>query len=80
MAFAFVGRRISKSHEDYLEILYREGDTDNIYHWLELAVDTGYQAAVSSYGAYISHTPDKLDYPLNLVKGYALFSLMEAEE
>ncbi|ROO02692.1 hypothetical protein BK673_26850 [Pseudomonas fluorescens] len=66
-----------KAMMDYLEILHREGDTENIHHWLELAVDTGYQAAVSSYGAYISHTPDKLDYPLDLVKGYALFSLLK---
>jgi TPR repeat protein len=66
-----------KAMMDYLEILHVEGDTASIRHWLELAVDTGYQAAVSSYGAYISHTPDKLDYPLDLVKGYALFSLLK---
>lgn len=66
-----------KAMMDYVEILHREGDTENIQHWLELAVNTGYQAAVSSYGAYISHTPDKLGYPLDLVKGYALFSLLK---
>lgn len=48
---------------DYLEILHREGDTASIRQWLELAARSGYQVAVSSYGAYISHTPDKLDYP-----------------
>lgn len=61
--FCFRRKADIQAMMDYLEILYREGDTDNIHHWLELAVDTGYQAAVSSYGAYISHTPDKLDYP-----------------
>lgn len=31
----------------------------------------------SSSGAYISHTPDKAGYPLDLVKGYAIFSLLK---
>jgi TPR repeat protein len=66
-----------KAMMDYLEILHREGDTASIRQWLELAARSGYQVAVSSYGAYISHTPDKLDYPLDLVKGYALFTLLK---
>jgi len=66
-----------KAMMDYLEILHKEGDTESIRHWLELAAETGYQAAVSSYGAYISHTPDKVGYPMDIVKGYALYSLLK---
>ncbi|MCU7251300.1 tetratricopeptide repeat protein [Pseudomonas koreensis] len=66
-----------KAMMDYLEILHTEGDTESIRHWLELAAETGYQAAISSYGAYISHTPDKVGYPLDIVKGYALYSLLK---
>lgn len=66
-----------KAMMDYLEILHTEGDTESIRHWLELATGTGYQAAVSSYGAYISHTPDKVGYPMDIVKGYALYSLLK---
>ena len=66
-----------KAMMDYLEILHKEGDTESIRHWLELAAGTGYQAAVSSYGAYISHTPDKVGYPMDIVKGYALYSLLK---
>lgn len=61
---------------DYLEILHIEGDTESIRHWLVLGAETGYQAAVSNYGAYIAHTPDKVGYPLDMIKGYALFTLL----
>ncbi|WP_256576818.1 MULTISPECIES: tetratricopeptide repeat protein [unclassified Pseudomonas] len=66
-----------KAMMDYLETLHTEGDTESIRHWLKLAAETGYQAAVSSYGAYISHTPDKVGFPLDIVKGYALYSLLK---
>jgi len=66
-----------KAMNDYLEILYEEGDMESVRHWLEVAAETGDQEAVSNYGAYISHTPDKVGYPLDIVKGYALFSLLK---
>ncbi len=65
-----------KAMMDYLEILHIEGDTESIRHWLVLGAETGYQAAVSNYGAYIAHTPDKVGYPLDMIKGYALFTLL----
>jgi len=62
---------------DYLQILFEEGDMEGIRHWLQVAAETGEQRAVSNYGAYIAHMPDKVGYPLDLVKGYALFSLLK---
>jgi TPR repeat protein len=67
----------SKAMNSYLEILYREGDMESVRHWLEIAAETGDQEAVSNYGAYISHTPDKVGYPLDVVKGYAIFTLLK---
>lgn len=65
-----------KAMMDYLQILFEEGDMANIRHWLEIAAATGDQAAISNYGAYVAHTPDKVGYSLDLVKGYALFTLL----
>ena len=67
----------SKAMNAYLEILYEDGNMESVRHWLEVAAETGVQEAVSNYGAYISHTPDKVGYPLDLVKGYALFTLLK---
>jgi len=62
---------------DYLQILFEEDDMASIRHWLQVAAETGEQRAVSNYGAYIAHMPDKVGYPLDLVKGHALFSLLK---
>ena len=66
-----------KAMMDYLQILFEEGDMEGLRHWLKIAAETGDQAAISNYGAYIAHTPDKIGYPLDLVKGYALFTLLK---
>jgi TPR repeat protein len=69
-----------KAMMDYLQILFQEGDTEGLRHWLVIAAETGDQAAISNYGAYIAHSPDKIGYPLDLVKGYALYSLLKELE
>ena len=66
-----------KAMIEYISILYERGDMEGVRHWLEIAAKTGYQDAVSSYGAYLSHTPDKVGYPIDLIKGYALVSLLK---
>ncbi len=66
-----------KAMNDFLEVLLTEGDMEGIRQWLRIAAETGETKAVSNYGAYISHTPDKVGYPLDLVKGHALFSLLK---
>lgn len=66
-----------KAMNNYLAILYNDGDMESVRKWMKIAAETGDQGAVSNYGAYISHTPDKVGFPLDLVKGYALFLLLE---
>ena len=66
-----------KAMMEYLETLYVKREMESTRHWLEVAAATGEQSALSNYGAYISHTPDKIGYPLDLVKGYAIFSLLK---
>lgn len=66
-----------KAMMDYIEILYKKGDLEGVRHWLQAAAETGDQNAISSYGSYIAHTPDQVGYPLDLVKGYALISLLK---
>ncbi|MFH0020374.1 tetratricopeptide repeat protein [Pseudomonas fluorescens] len=61
---------------EYISILFQRNDLEGVRHWWEVAANTGYQTAVASYGAYLSHTPDKVGYPIDLVKGYALTSLL----
>ena len=60
----------------YMGVLHEKGDLKGARYWLEQAAAQGSQAAVGSYGAYLAHTPDQLGYPLDLVKGYGLVSLL----
>jgi len=62
---------------EYISILFQRNDLEGVRYWWEVAAKTGYQTAVASYGAYLSHTPDKVGYPIDLVKGYALISLLK---
>ncbi|PYC22415.1 sel1 repeat family protein [Pseudomonas jessenii] len=66
-----------KAMMEYIEILYKKGDLEGVRHWLQTAAETGDQKAISSYGSYIAHAPDQVGYPLDLVKGYALISLLK---
>lgn len=80
-----VGRWLKASAEngfpagmlEYSAFLYENGgDIGVARHWIEEAAKTGYVSGVSSYGAYIAHAPSLYDFPLDLVKGYALTSLL----
>lgn len=66
-----------KAMMDYIEILYKNNDLEGVRHWLQVAAETGDQKAISSYGSYLAHAPDQVGYPLDLVKGYALISLLK---
>jgi hypothetical protein len=59
-----------------VEVIYKKGDMEGVRYWIEKAAETGFQNGVSSYGTYLAHEPDKVGYPLDLVKGYALTSLL----
>ncbi|MGP0172103.1 tetratricopeptide repeat protein [Pseudomonas sp. NCHU5208] len=61
----------------YAHLLYEKHDKAGVRYWMEEASKLGYVDAVSSYAAYVAHTPDLLGYELNLVKGYALTYLLK---
>jgi TPR repeat protein len=80
-----VGRWLKASAEngfpegmlEYGGFLYEtSGDVRVARHWIEEAAKTGHVSGVSSYGAYVAHAPALYDFPLDLVKGYALTSLL----
>lgn len=61
----------------YAEILYKRNDLETVRYWIKKAAEQGHLEAAYSYGAYMAHYPDdKVGYPLDLVKGYALVSLV----
>lgn len=62
---------------EYVSILYEDGDMEGVRYWTKKAAEAGFEGAVSNYGAYLSHEPDRVGYPLDLVKGYALISLLK---
>jgi hypothetical protein len=67
----------AKGMGQYMGVLHKRGDLEGARFWLEKTAAQGSQAAVGSYGAYLAHTPDQLGYPLDLVKGYGLVSLLQ---
>ena len=46
-------------------------------HWIKVAAEKGYESGVTSYGAYLAHAPERFGFELDLVKGYALTSLLK---
>lgn len=66
-----------KAMVEYISILSERNDLEGVRYWWEVAAKTGYQNAVASYGAYVAHTPDRVGYPVDLIKGYALISLLK---
>lgn len=66
-----------KAMLEYAAILLQSnGDLGTAQHWIEESASTGYESGVSSYGAYLSHEPDTYAFPLDLVKGHALITLL----
>jgi TPR repeat protein len=59
-----------------LEILYKKNELAAVRHWTEQAAKTGHADSVANLGAYSSHTPNMIDLPLDLIKGYALIYLL----
>ncbi|QAX85076.1 sel1 repeat family protein [Pseudomonas sp. DTU12.3] len=54
-----------------------DGDLKEARHWIKMAAEKGYESGVSSYGAYLAHAPDRFGFELDLVKGYAITSLLK---
>ncbi len=57
-------------------VLIVEGDNAGYRYWLEKAAATGYASAVFGLGIYSAHEPEKADIELDLVKGYALVTML----
>lgn len=53
------------------------GDLEVARHWIKKAAELGYESGVTSYGAYLAHTPAQFDFELDLIKGYAITSLLK---
>lgn len=72
------GHRIAMDY--YLDIIEKRGDLEGFRKIIvEMAVQ-GDAHAVSTYASYISHSPDKLGFDLDLVKGYGLmWTLLELD-
>lgn len=60
----------------YFGILQEKGDLAAARALLVKIAETGDEGAIRSYGAYLAHTPNTLDFPLDLVKGYGLIFLL----
>jgi hypothetical protein len=65
-----------KGMDGYMAILHERGDLTGARFWLKRMAELGDEGAVGGYAAYLAHTPNQLDYPLDLVKGYGLMSLL----
>ena len=48
--------------------------------WIKAAADYGHFGAVSNYGAWSAHAPDRVGFPLDLVKAYGLIYLLAKAE
>lgn len=57
-------------------ILQSNGDLSIARHWIEEAAKTGYEGGVTSYGSYLAHEPDLFGFQLDLIKGYAMITLL----
>ncbi|WP_159811339.1 tetratricopeptide repeat protein [Pseudomonas sp. 18058] len=63
---------------EYAAYLHESGgDLEVARRWIKTAAERGYESGVTSYGAYLAHTPERFGFELDLVKGYAITSLLK---
>ena len=60
----------------YASLLIKQDRINEASSWIRRAAEGGYVEAVYSYASYVAHMPDKFGYPLDMVKGYGLLSLV----
>ncbi len=60
----------------HIQYLYADGDVKSAYDWYEKAAATGYVSAVYGLGMYLSHEMDDYKFDLDIVRGYALTSIV----
>jgi TPR repeat protein len=60
----------------YAEALHEKQKLAEARHWIDQAAKSGYTEGIANLGAWVAHTPNTFDYPLDLIKGYGLISLL----
>ncbi|AZD02268.1 tetratricopeptide repeat protein [Pseudomonas chlororaphis] len=66
-----------KAMMEYFGLLRAKNDLAEARYWLERAAETGYESGVYAYGYFLAVEPDALGFKANIVKGYALISLLK---
>ncbi|AUG44186.1 sel1 repeat family protein [Pseudomonas chlororaphis] len=61
---------------NYAEVLYNKKDLEGFRNWTEKAAEAGYTEGVFGYGYSLSGKYPEQGFPLDLVKSYALLSLL----
>ncbi|WP_148058978.1 tetratricopeptide repeat protein, partial [Pseudomonas chlororaphis] len=61
---------------NYAEVLYNKKDLEGFRNWTEKAAETGYTEGVFGYGYSLSGKYPEQGFSLDLVKSYALLSLL----
>lgn len=63
---------------EYAAYLHENGgDLETARHWIRTAAERGYESGVTSYGAYLAHAPERFGFEFDVVKGYAITSLLK---
>jgi TPR repeat protein len=60
--------------------LLSKKDLSGAGRWIEAAAKLGHFGAISSYGAWTAHAPDRVGFSLDLVKAYGLIYLLAQAE
>jgi len=61
-------------------LMWAKSDMDGFRHWTKIAAELGDFEITFSYAAWTAHTPNQVNYPLDLVKGYGLTLLIAQAE
>ncbi len=57
-------------------VLLARNDLEGLGCWIETAAKLGHYDAMTSYAAWTAHMPNKVNYPLDMVKAYGLTLLL----
>jgi len=61
-------------------VLLAKNDLEGLGHWIETAAKLGHYEAMTSYAAWTAHMPNKVNYPMDMVKAYGLTLLLAQAE
>lgn len=61
---------------EYANNLGLQNRVEEARSWIRRSAEGGYIEGVYTYASYLAHMPDKVGYPLDLVKSYGLLYLM----